>query len=96
MKKGGIINSICLRVSNRVLINLLNLNFMSKTLKQTLLFIAAVMTGVIVTSCNNVEDDMMQAQQDATQVTARSVGTKTPKLTVYIETNDINPLNAGE
>lgn len=69
---------------------------MIKTFKQTLLLITAMMASAVVTSCNNVEDDMMEAQQDATQVISRNVGTKTPKLTVYIETNDVNPRNAGE
>ena len=48
------------------------------------------------TSCSNNED-MVTAPQDA-QVNngTRSVSLKTPKLTTYIETNDINPLNMGE
>ena len=62
----------------------------------TLLIIATMMAGTIVTSCNNVgmEDDVMQ--QSDSQTSTRAVGDKTPKLTVYIETNDVNPLNAKE
>ena len=54
---------------------------------------AAMMAGVF-TSCSNTDD--FTVEQDATQPITRSVGVKTPKLTTYIETNDINPLNAGE
>lgn len=46
-------------------------------------------------SCSNNEELVNEASQDAQAVT-RTVGTKTPKFTVYVETNDINPLNAGE
>ena len=59
--------------------------------------IAITMIMVLfATSCSNNED-MVVASQDA-QVTngTRSVSAKTPKLTTYIETNDINPLNMGE
>ena len=59
--------------------------------------IAITMIMVLfATSCSNNED-MVTAPQDA-QVNngTRSVSAKTPKLTTYIETNDINPLNMGE
>lgn len=53
--------------------------------------------GVVVTSCNNADSDpVAQNETEELQVGTRSVGVKTPKLTVYIETNDINPLNAKE
>lgn len=65
-----------------------------ENLKHSLLLIAAMITGAFITSCSN-EDYTVEAQQGA-QLTTRSVGVKTPKLTTYIETNDINPLNAGE
>lgn len=59
--------------------------------------IAITMIMVLfATSCSNNED-MVTAPQDA-QVNngTRSVSAKTPKLTTYIETNDINPLNMSE
>lgn len=61
-----------------------------------LVFAAIAIMAAFATSCSN-NDDMLIASQDAqsTNVT-RSVGVKTPKLTTYIETNDINPLNMGE
>ena len=69
---------------------------MSKFAQTILLFIATMMAGAVVTSCNNVgmEDDVMQISDP--QTSTRAVGSKTPKLTVYIETNDVNPLNAKE
>lgn len=61
-----------------------------------LFFTAITMMAVFATSCSN-NDDMLVASQDAQGTnTTRSVGVKTPKLTTYIETNDINPLNMGE
>ncbi|WP_373156875.1 glycosyl hydrolase family 18 protein [Bacteroides cellulosilyticus] len=65
-----------------------------KKLKYFLLLIAAMMTGAFITSCSN-DDYTVETQQEA-QPTTRSVNEKTPMLTTYIETNDINPLNAGE
>lgn len=65
-----------------------------KNLKSLFLLAAAMMAGASITSCSN-DDYIVETQQDAQAVT-RSVGVKTPILTTYIETNDINPLNAGE
>lgn len=66
-----------------------------KNLKHSLLLIATMMAGAFITGCSNTDDYTME--QPETQPETRSVdATKTPKLTTYIETNDINPLNAGE
>lgn len=65
-----------------------------KNLKHLFFLTAAMIAGAFITSCSN-EDYTVETQQDA-QPTTRGVGVKTPKLTTYIETNDINPLNAGE
>lgn len=51
--------------------------------------------ALLVTSCSNNED-LVVASQDAQPALTRGVSVKTPKLTTYIETNDINPLNMGE
>lgn len=56
--------------------------------------VATLVAGIAVTSCSN-DDSLVGASQEA-QGTTRNVGVKTPKLTTYIETNDVNPLNAGE
>ena len=66
-----------------------------KNLRHFFLLAAAMIAGAFITSCSN-EDYTVETQQD-TQPTTRSIdATKIPKLTAYIETNDINPLNAGE
>lgn len=67
-------------------------------IKNLLLLTVAMVTGVVVTSCNNADSDMVAMNETKAlgQAETRSVGNKPPKLTVYIETNDINPLNAGE
>ena len=56
-----------------------------------------VMMSAAFQACNKQAGSM--ANEDATSrnsLDTRAVGVKTPKFTVYIETNDINPLNAGE
>lgn len=68
--------------------------FMNKIMKTHLLFLATLILGAIIASCSNEETHVATSQH--TQPTTRSIGTKTPKLTVYIETNDVNPLNAKE
>lgn len=63
----------------------------------SLLAMAATIS-VAFASCNSSEKLEMN-KRDALkelQPVTRAVGTKTPKLTVYIETNDVNPLNAKE
>ena len=63
---------------------------------EEVIFAAVAIMAVFATSCSN-SDDMTVTSQDAQGTNAtRSVGVKTPKLTTYIETNDINPLNMGE
>lgn len=57
--------------------------------------ITLVMT-LFATSCSNSEDMVVASQDAQVDNTTRSVGVKTPKLTIYVETNDVNPLNMGE
>ena len=62
------------------------------------LFAMAATMSVAFASCNSSEK-LATNDQDALrelQPMTRAVGPKTPKLTVYIETNDVNPLNAKE
>lgn len=59
------------------------------------LMLVTSMMSIGFASCNNDESVNNETPQDA-QVSTRSVAEKTPKLTVYVETNDINPLNMGE
>lgn len=66
-----------------------------KTLNRIFLVIAAMAVSFTVASCSN-DENVIEAQDASLSATTRAVGTKTPKFTTYIETNDINPLNAGE
>ena len=64
-------------------------------MKKLLSVFATLMMVLFATGCSN-NDDMVVASQDAQTTVTRAVSDKTPKLTTYIETNDINPLNMGE
>ena len=46
-------------------------------------------------SCQQAEDPTMDKAQEPI-VKTRAYGDKTPKVTIYVETNDVNPLNAGD
>lgn len=65
---------------------------MKKTLKlMAALFVGAMFMG----ACQQVEEPAMEPGQNDAVVT-RAYGDKTPKVTIYVETNDVNPLNAGD
>ena len=46
-------------------------------------------------SCQQAEEPTMDKAQEPV-VKTRAYGDKTPKVTIYVETNDVNPLNAGD
>lgn len=57
---------------------------------------AIVVIALLTTACSNNEN-MEVISKDAPMANApRSLGDKIPKLAVYIETDEVNPLNAGE
>lgn len=56
----------------------------------SLLFVAGALC-----SCNEVAEQSATDAADGT-ATTRAYGDKTPKLVTYVETNDVNPLNAGD
>ncbi len=66
-----------------------------KNLKYFLLLVVAMVAGTLIISCSS-DDYMGDAQQQGISPTTCGVSDKMPKLTTYIETNDVNPLNAGE
>ena len=66
-----------------------------KNLKYFLLLVVAMVAGTLIISCSS-DDYMGEAQQQGISPTTCGVSDKMPKLTTYIETNDVNPLNAGE
>lgn len=55
------------------------------------LFVGAMFMG----ACQQAEEPAMEPGQNDAVVT-RAYGDKTPKVTIYVETNDVNPLNAGD
>lgn len=65
---------------------------MKTTLKLTIaLFIGTMLMG----ACQQVEEPVMEQDQTVAPTT-RAFGDKTPIVAIYVETNDINPLNAGD
>ena len=58
---------------------------------------AALVMGVYVVmfSCQQAEEPTMDKAQEPV-VKTRAYGDKTPTVTIYVETNDVNPLNAGD
>lgn len=55
------------------------------------LFAGAMFMG----ACQQAEEPAVEPEQTDAVVT-RAYGDKTPKVTIYVETNDVNPLNAGD
>lgn len=68
----------------------------TKSFRFFLLMLVTSIMSVGFTSCNNDDTVVANDEMSQDQLDTRAVGTKTPKLTTYIETNDVNPLNAGE
>lgn len=65
---------------------------MKKTFK---LMAALVMGAGMMFSCQQAEEPTMDKAQEPV-VETRAYGDKTPTVTIYVETNDVNPLNAGD
>ena len=65
---------------------------MKKTFK---LMAALVMGAGMMFSCQQAEEPTMAKAQEPV-VETRAYGDKTPTVTIYVETNDVNPLNAGD
>lgn len=67
-------------------------------MKKGLFLTISLFTMLFATSCSNDEIPAGTSPKEVQEVygTTRSISAKTPKLTVYIQTKDINPLNMGE
>ncbi len=60
-----------------------------------MLAFAATIAGAL--SCNEIEQPQVQDNHpEESTISTRSFGQKNPKMVVYVETNDVNPLNAGD
>lgn len=65
-------------------------------MKKTLKLMAALFVGAMfMSACQQAEEPAMEPGQ-ADAVVTRAYGDKTPKIAIYVETNDVNPLNAGD
>lgn len=65
-------------------------------MKKTLKLMAALVVGAgMMISCQQAEEPTMDKAQEPV-VKTRAYGDKTPTVTIYVETNDVNPLNAGD
>ena len=66
-------------------------------MKKTLKLMAALFIGVMfMGACQQAEEPVMESAPTDDIVTTRAYGDKTPKIAIYVETNDVNPLNAGD
>lgn len=65
-------------------------------MKKIFKLLAALFVGTMfMISCQQAEEPAMESEQTDVAVT-RAYGDKTPKMCLYVETNDVNPLNAGD
>lgn len=65
-------------------------------MKKTLKLLAALFVGAMfMGACQQAEEPAVESEQTDAVVT-RAYGDKTPKIAIYVETNDVNPLNAGD
>lgn len=56
---------------------------------------AALLIAGAMNACNEAAEQPAADAADGT-ATTRAYGTKTPIVAIYVETNDVNPLNAGD
>lgn len=63
-------------------------------MKTNLFSLTAMLLAGILVSCQQAEEP--QVNEDKAEISTRAYGDKTPKVVVYVETNDTNPLNAGD
>jgi len=63
-------------------------------MRQLNYWLLSLLAVVLMANCSN--EEFVTEMTDGTQPATRAVVEKTPKLTIYVETNDVNPLNMGE
>lgn len=63
-------------------------------MKTNLFSLTAMLLAGIMVSCQQAEEP--QVNEGKAEISTRAYGDKTPKVVVYVETNDTNPLNAGD
>jgi len=65
-------------------------------MKKNLFFAATMLIAGAMASCSQKEEFPAQATNEDAAIVTRAYGDKMPKVTIYVETNDVNPLNAGD
>lgn len=65
-------------------------------MKSFLKFAGTLLFGAMLFSCQQADEPLTETGLSSTDPASRAYGDKTPKIAVYVETNDVNPLNAGD
>lgn len=63
-------------------------------MKTNFFSLTAMLLAGIMVSCQQAEEP--QVNEGKAEISTRAYGDKSPKMVVYVETNDTNPLNAGD
>jgi len=78
-----------------IIINSKQTNFMKKFFSM-MATAMLVLSAIACTKEVQPKDLSEDSQTVSTMVNTKTFGSKTPIITVYVETNDVNPLNAGD
>lgn len=65
-------------------------------MKNMIRFAAIVAATAGLFACNKVEEPKVVNNQLTESPMTKAIGDKTPIMVGYVETNDVNPLNAGD
>lgn len=58
------------------------------------IYLIIILISSIITGCTQIEEKDISVSNES--LVTKSYGDKYPIMSVYIETNDVNPLNAGD
>lgn len=65
-------------------------------MKSIFRFAASVVALASIFACNKISEPQMNEESASLPPITKAIGDKTPVMAVYVETNDVNPLNAGD
>lgn len=65
-------------------------------MKSIFRFAASVVALASIFACNKISEPQMNEESSSLPPITKAIGDKTPVMAVYVETNDVNPLNAGD
>ena len=67
-------------------------------MKKLMTFAALAAVVLASYSCNKIQEETISEKDtdNPSALTTKALGDKSPALAVYIEMNDVNPLNAGD